>query len=73
MILLLEKQAQVQEINNLLRKLEWMNLKAILTQNEDQKAIAIIDGIDKNVDFQQFESLAIVAKIKDFTGPYKLV
>lgn len=72
MILVLEESANQNMVDQLLAKLQWMNLHAIVRHEDNHYQIAIVNGDDKNTDFLKFKSLPHVANILPFTQKYKL-
>lgn len=72
MILVLKADISQTIADELLIKLNWMGLQAILKQENARYHIAIVDGIDSNTDLMQFTSFSCVEKILPFTQKFKL-
>jgi len=72
MILILKKNTLRIEAEELLARLQWMNLQGILTEENQQFHLAIVSGEDARIDFQQFVNLPQVETIQPFTQKFKL-
>ena len=72
MIVLLEEKSTSQEVTELIKKLDWMGICAVLVENGGEKRLAIVAGADKSVDFKQFEKLPGIKTILPCNQPYKL-
>ena len=72
MILILKKKTLRAEADELLSRLEWMNLRGILTEEKGQFYLAIVSGEDERIDFQQFVNLPQVEAMVPFTQKFKL-
>ena len=73
MILFLNKDAQMNEIENLRDRLRFMGFESIVEIEENHKVIAIINGIDSSVCIDLFEALPLVEKVAPFNDKFKLV
>ncbi len=72
MILVLQKNATQKNVDELLAKLNFMNLRAISTEENGHFTIAIVSGEDSQIDFKLFSSLPYVENILAFTHKFKL-
>ena len=72
MIVLLEEKITSIEAAELIKKLDWMGIRATLVENGDRQSLAIVAGVDKSIDFKQFEQLPGVEAILPCKQPYKL-
>lgn len=72
MILVLKENTTKIEVNELLKRLSWMNLQAVSTEENGRYTIAIVSGADANTDFKQFASLPQVENVLPFTQKFKL-
>ncbi|MBI2809537.1 MAG: 3-deoxy-7-phosphoheptulonate synthase, partial [Candidatus Melainabacteria bacterium] len=72
MIVLIDRTAKYEEITQLQKRLDWMGIKANLVEREGRLCLALVAGLDKNVDMQQFKSLPHVEDILPLSQPYKL-
>jgi 3-deoxy-7-phosphoheptulonate synthase len=72
MIVLIDRNANPEEIATLEQRLSWMGIKASLVEREGRSCLAIVAGIDKNVDVHQFKLLPHVEEILPLSAPYKL-
>ncbi len=72
MILILSRQAHPNDIETLMKRLDWMNLRASLSEQNGQKSLAVVSGMNKQVQIEEFAALPLVEKVLPFTQPYKL-
>jgi 3-deoxy-7-phosphoheptulonate synthase len=72
MILILHKTTTQQQADKLQQRLQWMNLRSVVTKEDNQLRIAIINGSDHYTDFKQFTALPEVANIIPFNHKMKL-
>jgi 3-deoxy-7-phosphoheptulonate synthase len=72
MIVLMDRKAKREEINSLQKRLDWMGIKANLVEREGRLCLALVAGIDKTVDLDQFKKLPLVEEILPLSQPYKL-
>jgi 3-deoxy-7-phosphoheptulonate synthase len=72
MIVLMDRKAKREEINSLQKRLDWMGIKANLVEREGRLCLALVAGIDKSVDLDQFKKLPLVEEILPLSQPYKL-
>lgn len=72
MILVLQKNASQKNVDELLAKLQFMNLRAVPTEENGQYSIAIVSGEDAQIDFKLFSTLPYVENIQAFTHKFKL-
>lgn len=72
MILSLDEKITREQQKQLMERLEWMGLHAVLLEDQGKPGIAIVQGGDALVDFSQFKALPFVEKVAAFTHPYKL-
>jgi len=72
MRLILKKNTLPEEANELVARLQWMNLQGILTQENEQFQIAVVNGDDTRIDYKQFSVLPQVEKVLPFTQKFKL-
>lgn len=72
MILLINKQAQSNDVEQLIQRLEWMGMKANAVPRDGQMSLAVVGGKDKTVDCNQFVHLPFVEKVLPLTQPFKM-
>ena len=72
MILVLKADVTQTIVDELLTKLTWMGMQAILKQENARYFVAIVDGIDSNTDLMQFTLFPCVEKVLPFTQKFKL-
>lgn len=72
MIVLIDRKAKREEINNLQKRLDWMGIKANLVEREGRLCLALVAGIDKTVDIDHFKKLPLIEEILPLSQPYKL-
>jgi 3-deoxy-7-phosphoheptulonate synthase len=72
MIILIDRKAKQEEISGLQKRLDWMGIKANLVEREGRLCLALVAGVDKSVDIQQFKTLPLVEEILPLSAPYKL-
>ncbi len=72
MLLILKSSATYTDLENLLEKLKWMGLVAHPSGAEERYAIAVVQGMDRETDFELFEKLPMVEKVVEFKHPFKL-
>lgn len=72
MILILKKDTGLPEREHLIKRLEFMGFKAVLSDSEGQLAIAIVSGIDGKTKMELFHSLPFVEKVIQFNQQIKL-
>ncbi len=72
MIILLSRTATQDDIQVLQRKLDWMGIRANLVEREGRLCLALVAGVDKTVDLNQFKVLTHVDEILPLSQPYKL-
>ena len=72
MILLLTKETTLTERKHLIDRLEFMGFKAMPYNNEEQLAIAIVNGIDEKTKMELFHSLPSIEKIIHLNQQVKL-
>ncbi len=72
MIVLIDRTAKREEIDNLQKRFDWMGIKANLVEREGRLCFALVAGIDKSIDIQQFKTLPFVEEILPLSQPYKL-
>ncbi|MEM9242750.1 MAG: 3-deoxy-7-phosphoheptulonate synthase [Pseudomonadota bacterium] len=63
MILVLDNQATNDEIKNLQQRLKFMGFEAIISNENAQKTISLVKGVDKNTDIKGFINLPLVKEI----------
>lgn len=72
MILVLDQNTTEKDIADLIRRLEWMSLQGVPSQEDGRYCIAIVSGNDEHTDLKQFLSLPHVEKVLPFTNKAKL-
>ena len=72
MILILNKNITKNEVENLIKRLEFMGFQAIYSQSDERFYIALIRGVNPNTKIELFSSLPGVAKIKPINNQFKL-
>jgi 3-deoxy-7-phosphoheptulonate synthase len=72
MIILIDRKAKQEEISGLQKRLDWMGIKANLVEREGRLCLALVAGVDKSVDIQQFKTLPLIEEILPLSAPYKL-
>ncbi|MCH9689998.1 MAG: 3-deoxy-7-phosphoheptulonate synthase [Gammaproteobacteria bacterium] len=73
MILFLNKNAPLNEIENLRERLHSMGFETTLEIEDNHKVIAIINGVDSSVCLSLFENFPFVEKVAPFNNQFKLV
>ncbi|SRR5581483_10480237 len=72
MIILIDRKAKLEEISELQKHFDWMGIKANLVEREGRLCLALVAGIDKTVDINQFKTLPLIEEILPLSQPYKL-
>lgn len=72
MLLLLKPNITHTEVEQLIQKLAWMGLHAVISQDEGRLALAVIHGADESVNTAQFTQLPGVRAVQPFQQKYKL-
>lgn len=72
MILVIKENTPKSHIDALIARLTWMNLQAVLTEENGRHKIAIVNGADVHTHLQQFSALPDVETILPFTQKFKL-
>jgi len=72
MILVLKENTTKTSAEELIARLEWMNLQSVANYENGQFHVAIVSGENAHVDFQKFLALPHVAKVLPFTQKFKL-
>jgi 3-deoxy-7-phosphoheptulonate synthase len=72
MIILIDRKTKLEEIIHLQKRLDWMSFKTNLVEREGRLCLALVAGIDKEVDLQQLKKLPHVEEILSLSQPYKL-
>lgn len=72
MIVLIDRKATEREIAALQKRLDWMGIKANLVEREGRLCFALVAGVDKTVDINQFKTLPLIEEILPLSQPYKL-
>jgi 3-deoxy-7-phosphoheptulonate synthase len=72
MIVLIERKAKRDEIHSLQKRFDWMGIKANLVERDGRLCFALVAGVDKTVDIDQFKKLPLVEEILPLSQPYKL-
>lgn len=72
MIVLIDRKAKQEEISSLQKRLEWMGIKGNLVEREGRLCLALVAGVDKSVDINQFKTLPFVEGMLPLSEPYKL-
>src|ERR1700722_4525439 len=72
MIVLIDRKAKPEEITSLQKHFDWMGIKANLIERDGRLCLALVAGIDKTVDINQFKILPLVEGILPLSQPYKL-
>jgi len=72
MILVLKENTTKKEVEELLKRLAWMNLQAVSTEENGRYTIAIVSGADEHTDFKQFAVLPHVENVLPFKQKFKL-
>ncbi len=73
MILLLKRQCQLQQIQALVSRLEFMGFTTAIIEQGSHPAIAILSGLEGDVMTEHFIEFPEVEKVLPFTNKYKLV
>ena len=73
MILILNKETNTQAIEILLDRLNFMGFEARIEIHGNNKAIAILNGIDDTVNEELFKTLEHVEEVVAFKDKFKLV
>jgi 3-deoxy-7-phosphoheptulonate synthase len=72
MIVLISPKAKQEEILKLQNRFDWMGIKANLVEREGRACLALVAGLDKSVDVNQFKLLPFIEEILPLSQPYKL-
>jgi len=72
MILVLNKNLTKKEVDDLIKRLEFMGLQAVCLQTDDQFSLAIVKGVDDNTNIELFSSLPGVKEVKLINDQFKL-
>ncbi len=72
MIVLIDRKAKREEIHHLQQRFDWMGIKANLVEREGRLCFALVAGVDKTVDIDQFKKLPLIEEILPLSQPYKL-
>lgn len=72
MILILKENTTKTEVEELLKRLAWMNLQAVPTEENGRYTIAIVSGADAQTDFKLFSNLPNVEAVIPFKQKFKL-
>ena len=72
MILTLDKNANEQNADELIKRLEFMNFRAVKHEENNQYLLAVVEGVDHLTRIDLFNSLPFVKEVKPFTKPFKL-
>lgn len=72
MILVLNDETTQDQATALLRRLQGMGFKAVLEQQQEGLAIAIVSGIDSSIQSEYFIDLPYVKRIEQFSNQFKL-
>lgn len=72
MLLMLDAHLQTHEINSLIEKLSWMGIQAIATQDEGEKFLIVVSGLDEHVNLSHFTELSGIRNVVPLTQKYKL-
>ncbi len=72
MLLILNKQAKLEDVKGLVKKLSWMGFVAHISGEEGDYSIAVVQGVDSSISLEQFQQLPFVTKVTEFEYPFKL-
>lgn len=72
MILTIDHNATKDNIQTLIKRLEWMGLKVNLNQDQKKARLAIISTKESKIDQNLFKALPFVEEVLAFEQPYKL-
>ncbi|MCH9631615.1 MAG: Phospho-2-dehydro-3-deoxyheptonate aldolase [Chlamydiia bacterium] len=72
MLLYLKEEASESDVNNLMERLKWMGLVAKSSGHMGAYTVAILEGIDKNVDRDAFSTLPMVKEVRELKHAFKL-
>src|ERR1700722_19046821 len=72
MIVLIDRKANRDEIASMQKRFDWMGIKANLVEREGRLCFALVAGLDKTVDMNQFKQLPFIEEILPLSQPYKL-
>lgn len=72
MILVLKPEATLQDVEQLVAKLGWMDLQGVPLEEQGRHTIAIVNGNDANTDLKQFAAFPMVETILPLTQKFKL-
>lgn len=72
MLLVLEKQAKLEDVKKLVEKLSWMGFIAHISGKEGEYSVAIVQGVDTLINLEQFQKLPFVEKVTEFEHAFKL-
>ncbi len=72
MLLVMKKNILKKEVDELLARLSWMNLQAVLVEEEDRFHIAVVNGADVQTNLNHFTVLPGVETVLPLNQKYKL-
>lgn len=72
MMLMLKEHITKETAEQLVKRLTWMGLKGVITEENGRYYVAVVSGSDKHTDFEQFAKLPEIEKILPFTQNFKL-
>ena len=72
MIVLIDRKATREEIQQLQQKFDWMGIKANLVEREGRLCFALVAGVDKTVDQATLKTLPLIDDILPLPQPYKM-
>jgi 3-deoxy-7-phosphoheptulonate synthase len=72
MLLALKENIKLNEVAAFIKRLEWMGLRAVHTEENGRYIVAIVNGIDEFTDLKQFSVFPEVDKVLPFSQKVKL-
>ena len=72
MILILKENTSFNEVKQLINKLEWMSLQAVLTEENGQYYLAVVNNLDESINLEMFLKIPCIEKVIPFTQKFKL-
>lgn len=72
MLLALKENIKLEQVNEFVKRLEWMGLRAIHTAENGRYIVAIVSGVDEYTDLKRFSVFPEVEKVLPFNQKVKL-
>lgn len=72
MILVLKNDINVAEIDTLVKRLEWMGLQLVMSEENGRFYLAVVNNLDEAIDLEAFTAIPQIEKVIPFTQKFKL-